>query len=336
MKNVTIQEIAKELKLSPSTVSRALRKDYTNLSKETVQLVIETAKRMGYKRNEMAANLRRKRTGTIGIIVPESVNYFFMEFITHAQKMLRKNGYRVSFAQCNEDADEERTNLQMMLDHQVEGIILCACHNTKNIDVYKQLLEASIPLVFFDRTVDGIPVSRVKIDDYMRAFFMVEHLIRRGRKRIIHLAGPSYIQNTHERIRAYRDALEKFHLPFRCIVESGVSMDTGEKSMEGFLRKEIPFDAVFCFTENAALGAKRSLQRNRIRIPDDVAICCVSGTDLSTLVHPTMTAIEQPVQLMAQKSVELMLEKLKNPDTPCREIVLESKMFIRESTGGQK
>ena len=113
-------------------------------------------------------------------------------------------------------------------------------------------------------------------------------------------------------------------------------MDTGEKSMEDFLRKEIPFDAVFCFTENAALGAKRSLQRNRIRIPDDVAICCVSGTGLSALVHPTMTAIEQPVQLMAQKSVELMLEKLKNPDTPCREIVLESKMFIRESTGEQR
>lgn len=297
---------------------------------------MEAAQRMGYKRDESAANLRQMRSRKIGIIVPESPNFFFENFKNHAKEYLEKEGYTVSSEKCNEDADKERANLQKMIDDKVEGIILCACHNTKNMDAYKELLDMGIPLVFFDRTVDGIPVSKVKIDDYLKAFFMVEHLIRQGKRRIIHLAGPSYIQNTHERIRAYRDALEKFRLPFSHIVESGVNMEDGEKSMEAFLQKQIPFDAVFCFTENAALGAKRCLQRNHFSIPDDVAICCVSGTDLSNTVYPSMTSIEQPVQLMAQKSVELMLEKLEHPDAPCREVVLESEMFIRESTVCQR
>ena len=330
--HTTIVDIAVELNLSAATVSRALRKDRYNVSKETMQKVLETARRMGYIRDESAANLRQMRSRKIGIIVPESANYFFATFNNHVQEYLEKEGYMVSSEQCYENADLERVNLRKMMDNKVEGIILCACHNSKNMDVYKELLDMGIPLVFFDRTVDDIPVSKVKIDDYLKAFFMVEHLIRQGKRRIIHLAGPSYIQNTHERIRAYRDALEKFRIPFSYIVESGVSKEDGEKSMEAFLQKQIPFDAIFCFTENAALGAKNCLQRNHFSIPGDVAICCISGTSLSTSIYPTMTAIEQPVQLMAQKSVELMLEKLEHPDAPCREVVLESEMFIREST----
>ena len=336
MKRVTISDVAKKLNVSKSAVSRALRGDDYNVNKNTKQLILRTAKKMGYIRNELAVNFRMKNSRTIGIIVPESVNFFFMKFINYAQEYLKKEGYRVTLAQCNEDPDTERENLQMMIDYQVEGIIICACHNKKNMDIYKELIKKGMPLVFFDRTVDRIPVSKVKIDDQVMAYFMMEHLIRQGRRRIIHLAGPSYIQNTHERIRAYRDALEKFRIPFSHIVESGVNMEDGEKSMEAFLQKQIPFDAVFCFTENAALGAKRCLQNNGFSIPDDVAICCVSGTDLSTLVYPSMTSIEQPVQRMAQKSVELVLEKLEHPDTPCREVVLESEMFIRESTVCQR
>ena len=221
MKHITtLADIAKKLKLSIPTVSRALRGDDLNISEKTKKLVLRTAKRMNYQRNEMAANLRKMRTRTIGIIVPESVNFFFMNFISYAQEYLEKEGYRVTLAQSRENADTERANLKMMIDYRVDGIIICACHNTKNIDVYKDLIKRGIPLVFFDRTVDGIPVSKVKIDDYIKSFFMVEHLIRQGKRRIVHLSGPDFIQNSHERIRAYKDALKKFKIPFEHIVES--------------------------------------------------------------------------------------------------------------------
>ena len=334
MKHVTIIDIANELNISVSTVSRALRDDDYNVNKETKQKVIETARKMGYKRNELAVNLRKQNTRTIGVIVPEMVTPFYMNFIIHAQEFLNNEGYRVTLAQSHEDADSERANLQMMEDYRVEGIIISACHNKKNIDIYKNLIDKGISLVFIDRTVENVPVSQVKIDDYMKAFFMVEHLIRSGKSQIVHLAGPSYIRNSLDRKRAYKDALEKFQIPFNpaYLIDSGVNYVDGEQSMEEFIQKKIPFDAVFCFTEMSAFGAKSCLQQHGFSIPKDVSICCISGTTLSTLVHPSMTAVEQPVRLMAKTSVELMIEKLENPNVPNREIILEAEMIIREST----
>lgn len=334
MKHITITDIAKELNISVSTVSRALRGDDYNVSKETKQLILETAKRMGYRRNELAVNLRKQNTRTIGIIVPEMVTPFYMNFITYAQEYLNNEGYRVTLAQSHEDSDSERANLQMMEDYRVEGIILSTCHNQKNLDIYENLIEKGIPLVFVDRTIENFPAPQVKIDDYIKAFFMVEHLIRLGRKQIVHLAGPSYIRNSLDRKKAYKDALEKFNIPFNpaLLIDSGVDFEDGEKSMEQFIQKNIPFDAVFCFTEMSALGAKSYLQKHHYSIPENVAVCCISGTTLSTLVHPTITAVEQPVKLMAEKSVELLIEKLANPNTPNKEIVLEAKMIVRNST----
>ncbi len=334
MKHVTIVDIANELNVSVSAVSRALRGDDYNVNKETKQKILEAAKRMGYKRNELAVNLRKQNTRTIGIIVPEMVTPFYMNFITCAQESLNNEGYRVMLAQSHEDADTEKANLQMMEDYRVEGIIISACHNKKNIAIYKDLLEKGTPLVFIDRTIEDLSVPKVRINDYMKAFFMVEHLVRLGKRKIVHLAGPSYIRNSSDRKKAYKDVLEKFQIPFdsEYLMDSGVNYEDGERSMEAFIQKKIPFDAVFCFTEMSAFGAKSCLQKHLYSIPEDVAICCISGTTLSTLVHPTMTAVEQPVKLMAKTSVELMIEKLSNPQAPDKEIVLEAEIIIREST----
>lgn len=334
MKHVTIVDIANELNVSVSAVSRALRDDDYNVNKETKQKILEAAKRMGYKRNELAVNLRKQNTRTIGIIVPEMVTPFYMNFITCAQEFLNNEGYRVMLAQSHEDADTEKANLQMMEDYRVEGIIISACHNKKNIAIYKDLLEKGTPLVFIDRTIEDLSVPKVRINDYMKAFFMVEHLVRLGKRKIVHLAGPSYIRNSSDRKKAYKDVLEKFQIPFdsEYLMDSGVNYEDGERSMEAFIQKKIPFDAVFCFTEMSAFGAKSCLQKHLYSIPEDVAICCISGTTLSTLVHPTMTAVEQPVKLMAKTSVELMIEKLSNPQAPDKEIVLEAEIIIREST----
>jgi len=212
MKHVTIVDIANELNVSVSAVSRALRGDDYNVNKETKQKILEAAKRMGYKRNELAVNLRKQNTRTIGIIVPEMVTPFYMNFITCAQESLNNEGYRVMLAQSHEDADTEKANLQMMEDYRVEGIIISACHNKKNIAIYKDLLEKGTPLVFIDRTIEDLSVPKVRINDYMKAFFMVEHLVRLGKRKIVHLAGPSYIRNSSDRKKAYKDVLEKFQI----------------------------------------------------------------------------------------------------------------------------
>lgn len=334
MKYATIIDIARELGISKSTVSRALRGDDRNVNKDTKKKILEIAEKMGYKRNELAVNLRKQSTRTIGIVVPEMVTPFYMNFITYAQQLLNRQGYRVTLAQSHEDPEAERANLQMMEDYRVEGILISACHNRKNLDIYQRLIDNGIPLVFFDRTITGISVPKVKIDDYIKAFFMVEHLIRSGKKEIIHFAGPVYIENAIERKRGYKDALEKFHLPYNPehVVDAGVNFSDGEKAVEELIRKRISFDAIFSFTEMSALGAKNCLQKLHYSIPGDVAVCCISGTDLCLLVHPSLTTVEQPVKQMAEATSRLIMEKIENPAIPDETVVLNAEMIVREST----
>ena len=334
MRYVTIKDIAAALGLSKSTVSRALSGDSKNVSKETLEKIVETANKMGYRRNELAVNLRLKSTRIIGIMVPEMTTTFSMSFITAAQNLLNQQGYRVILALSDEDPETERVNLTMFDNARVEGILISACHNTANLDVYRSFLDRHIPIVLFDRTISDISVPAVKSNDYIQSFFMVEHLIRSGKKQIIHLTGPRHIQNTIDRKKGYRDALAKFHIPYdsRYAIESGVSVNDGANAIEKVLSLEIPFDAVFCFTETQALGAKQTLREHNIAIPSKVAICCMSGTALSTLVHPPLTAVEQQVDEMATIAVRLILEKINDFSTPNQTITLESNIIIRKST----
>ncbi len=334
MKYVTIIDIAEALNISKSTVSRALRGDNQNVGKETRDKIIAMAEKLGYSRNELAVNLRKQSTRTIGIVVPEMLTPFYMNFITYAQQDLNKKGYRVTLAQSHENPKAELANLQMFEDYRVEGILISVCHTEENIDTYKRLIQKGIPMVFFDRTISALPVSRVKIDDYIKAFFLVENLIRNGRKKIIHLAGPSYIQNALERKKGYIDALDKFHIPYQAeyVIDAGVDFDGGEKAIDVLLKKGIEFDAVFSFTEMSALGAKSNLQKHNIKIPEQVAMACIAGTDLCTLVHPSITAVEQPVKLMAEEASNLIVQKIEHPEIVDKTIVLEAKTVYREST----
>lgn len=182
--------------------------------------------------------------------------------------------------------------------------------------------------------MEGVKASLVHMDDYIMSFFMVEALLRKGYKHIIHIPGPAYIRNSYERLRGYRDALEKFHIEFQSqdVLSPALSAEEGSWVMEQFLNKNVPFDAVFGFTETAVLGAKSAIQKRGLRIPENVALCCMSGTTLATLVHPQLTAVEQPVEKMAQECCRLLLEHLADADKKVEEIALRGETIIREST----
>ena len=300
MKYTTIIDIAKELGISKSTVSRALSGDTHNVKPETMKLICETAKRMGYQRNEMAVNLRRQTTHNIGIIIPEVVTSFFMNFIQQAQKELRNHGYRTIIAVSNENPDQEAENLQMLEQCRVEGI------------------EASV----------------VCLDDNLMAFFMVERLIRSGCRKIVHMSGPEHISNGYDRYRGYREALEKFSIPYdpRYVINGGLSAEEGSAAIEKFLSQGLEFDGLFGFTEASTLGAKSLLQKKHYRIPEDVSLCCISGTMLCTLVHPMVTAVEQPVNKMATLSCQLLINQIADPNAARESVILRGNIEEREST----
>lgn len=334
MKYVTIKDIAAELGISKSTVSRALNDDAHNVSSETMKKIQETAMRMGYRRNEMAVNLRAQSNHIIGISVPDMTTPFTMQFISAAQKHILQHGYRVAIAFSDESPEIEKLNLETFNKSRVDGILISPCHNTANLETYRSFLNFRVPLVFFDRVIPDLDVSMVRSNDYIKSFFMVEHLIYNGYKRILHLAGPAHIQNAIDRCKGWKDALEKFHLPYspEYSISSDVQVEDGAKTIDEAIKKGLKFDSIFCFTETQALGAKRALQEHGLRIPEDVAICTMSGTLLSTLVYPQITAVEQQVEEMARIATELLIAKIEDFNSPSKSVVLDGKIIKRAST----
>ena len=162
---------------------------------------------------------------------------------------------------------------------------------------------------------------------------MVDRLIRRGCRKIVHLSGPDHISNGYERHRGYRDALEKFSIPYdrRYVIRGGLSAEEGGAAIESFISQGLALDSLFGFTETATLGAKSVLQKMNYRIPEDVSLCCISGTTLCTLVHPTVTAVEQPVIEMATLSCRLLLGQIADPNAAIENVMLRGNIVERES-----
>lgn len=333
MKHVTIKDIAQYLSISVSTVSRALVDD-KNIRKETKEKVLETAKKLGYKPNPVATNLKYGHTNTVGVIVPEMVTPFASRVVNGIQEVLYANGIKVIIAESGEDPEKEKENLQLMERFMVDGIIISLCSYKKNKEEYLRLQKAEMPMVFYDRIPHGLDVPQVIVDDYMKSFFLVERLIRSGRKHIVHIQGPDDVYNSLERIRGYKDALTKFNISFdeKRVIRTGLTFEDGKNVADELLKRNISFDAVFAFTDTLAIGAMNRLRERGKKIPEEVAVASFSGTELSTIVYPELTTVEPPLFQMGKKAAELILEKIKNPISPNRSVVLNAEIRLRAST----
>lgn len=336
MKYITIKDIARHLSISVSTVSRALGDD-KNIRKETKEKVIEAAKRLGYRPNPVAINLKYGHTNTVGVIVPEMVTPFASRVINGIQEVLHTKNIKVIIAESGGDPEKEKEkeNLQLMEGFMVDGIIICLCSYKRNKEEYARLQQAGMPMVFYDRIPYGLEVPQVIVDDYMKSFFLVESLIRSGRKQIVHIQGPDDIYNSIERVRGYKDALAKFGIPFdknNMLIKTGMTFEEGKKAADILVERNIPFNAIFAFTETLAIGAMNRLRELGKKIPEEIAVASFSGTELSNIVYPKLTTVEPPLYQMGRKAAELILEKIKDPASPNHSIVLDAEIKMRAST----
>lgn len=334
MKHVTIKDIARSLCISVSTVSRALTDD-KNIRRETREAVLREAERLGYRRNPVAMNLKMGRTNTIGVIVPEMHTPYASQVVAGIQGILYKNNQKVMIAESDEDPNRERESLQMMEEFMVDGLIVSICSYKHNVETYRRLAKEGVAIVFYDRIPHGMDdMPQVMVDDNNDSYFMAEHLIRLGRRRIAYLYGPDDVYNAVERGCGYREAMEKFHIyDPQLVVKTGMTFADGAAAMDSLVRQGIEFDAVYAFTDTLAIGAMNRLRELGRRIPEDVAVAGFSGTELSTIVYPQLTTVEPPLVEMGKCAAELVLEKVRNPEAENRKIVLRTEMKCRASTG---
>lgn len=334
MKRVTLKDLAKHLLLSTSTVSRALLND-KNIHWETKKKVLEAAKDLGYRRNSAATSLKYGQSKNIGFVVPEMVTPFSAKVLRGIQKELYPLGYRLIITECDEDPRRERENLLLLEEFNVDGIIINLCDENKNFDIYQQLLDQRIPLIFFDRTPNNaLNVSKVLLDDFLYASAMMEHLVTTGRKKIVHIMGPATLRNSQQRARGYTAVMHKYGIsdPELIIQSGGLDFIDGKKAIKSLRDKGIDFDAVFAFTDTLAIGAMNFLLENGIKIPEEVSVASFSGTELATMVFPQLSSVEPPLVQMGEVVARLMLEKIKDFDVESKEVLLEAKLKIRSSS----
>ncbi|RQO42491.1 LacI family transcriptional regulator [Chryseobacterium sp. KBW03] len=334
MRRITIKDLSKFLSLSTSTISRALLHD-KNVNEETRKRVLDAAEKLGYKPNLTALNLQSGQSRTIGFVVPEMITPFSSSVLKGIQNILYPLGYRIIITQSDEDPLIERKNLQLMEEFNVDAIIINLCHETHNNDLYQNIMDQGTPLIFFDRIPHkSLDVSKVIIDDSIKASLMVEYLIKTGRKRIVHIMGPSTIRNAVERVNGYKRILMKYNIfDENLIIQTdGMTFEHGKKAVKQLLNKNIEFDSIFAFSDTLAMGAMNFLLEQKVRIPEEVAIASFSGTELSSMVYPQLTSVQQPLEKMGEEAAKLALEKIKNSTAPSQSILMDAELVYRAST----
>jgi LacI family transcriptional regulator/LacI family repressor for deo operon, udp, cdd, tsx, nupC, and nupG len=334
----SIIDIAKELGISKSTVSRALS-GHPSVKEKTRIDVLELAERMDYERNTLALSLANKKTLVIGIIVPEILNSFYPSVIRGAEDHLNSEKYKAIICHSNENYEKEVENVKLLLSQQVDGIILSHTKETRNFDHLKLIQRRGVPLVMFNRVTDTIDVPKVVVDDYEAAFNAVEHLIKNGRKRIAHLAGPDSLINSKLRLNGYLDALAKHKIPIDndLIISYDLSIDKVKIYIKHFLDMARRPDAIFCINDPTAIAAMSVIHDRKLHIPKDIAVVGFSNDQPSALTNPPLTTVSQPTFEIGRETAKLIMQEIRNneknePAANKKTVILKAQLIIREST----
>lgn len=332
----SIRDLAQQLNLSISTVSRALA-DHKDISEATKQRVRQLAQELSYRPNQLAAALRKGHSQTLGVIVPHIKGYFFPAVMNGIEKVATREGFNVMMCQSNEDLRREQRNIETLLDAQVEGILMSVSATTHpETQHFEQVRRQGIPLVFFDRVPELAQSMAVVLDDFQGAYQAVSHLIAQGCKRIAHLAGPQHLNTSRNRCLGYLEALRAHGIEHdeRWIYSlPTLTNEAGRLGMQHLLAEDPELDAVFAAYAIPTVGALEVLREQALRVPQDMAIACFSNDPFTAMTQPQLTVIDQRPEQMGETAVRLFLQLLKRgPVYAPPHLILKPELIIRNSS----
>lgn len=331
----TIRDIAEELEVTPSTVSRALS-NHPRISENTKKAVLAVAKRLNYQPNSLAAALRHGRSNIIGIIVPTADRAFFASVVRGVEEISNKANYKVIICQSYDNHEKEVMAVDALLNAQVDGIIISYAKNTPDFEHLKKVQEKGVPLILFDRTTKDLNVSQVVIDDYLGAYKTVEHLIKQGCKQIAHFTSTLQVSIYKERLRGYKDALEAYNVPYvkEMVIESNLQLEDGRACMQKLLQQKKLPDGIFSASDYGAMGAMQVLKENNIKIPEQVALAGFSNEPFTSFTDPPLTSVDQLSIAMGNLIAEVFFEQ--TADTHKKNIpqtiTLKPELIVRQSS----
>ncbi len=331
---VTIKDIARELSISPSTVSRAL-KDHPDISQETKRKVKELAGKLNYIPDPIALSLKSRKSKIIGVIVPEIVHYFFSSVISGIEDIAYSSGYNVMFCQSAETYEREIQNVETLLSSRVEGILASVSKYTINFDHFRKVIESGIPLVFYDRVCIELETDRVVVDDYQGAFNATEHLINEGCRNIFLLSTTDYLEIGKERKKGFIDAMCKNGQKIReeQILKCDTIADARDIIPELFSLANPP-DGIFAVNDLTAAETMIIAKEHGIKIPEDLAIVGFTNGQIAQLTDPRLSSVEQFGFNIGREAVKMLIKRLETVpnDYPVETKVIETKLIVKGSS----
>lgn len=331
MKKITINDIAKALNVTPSTVSRALAGN-TRVSQKTRDLVNAKAREMGYQPNVIAASLRKGKSDTIGMIVPRINRHFFSNVISGVEEILNPAGYNLVICQSGENAAKEEQAIKTLLRNQVGGVIMSLSVQTKDFAHLKDVVARKIPLVQFDRISTDIGGPKIINDNYTGAYLATKHLLKSGYKRVAHFAGERSLKAYEERYQGYLKAVQEVNgaLDEGLVYNNVITRAAGLEMIKKVINEGVA-DALFCAGDYSALGVLEGLRELGVKVPEEFGVVGFANEPFSELMYPALSSVEQNGFEIGNRAASAMIKCIEE-GWHSDETIVPVRLIVRQSS----
>lgn len=337
--NIRLEDLARALKLSIATVSRAMS-DSPRVKPETKRLVKAKAEELGYRPNQIAKSLSSGKTNVIGVIIPRYDEPFFIEVCRGIDHYARKYDYRIIISSSRNSFNFEKENTLAFEKGVVDGVVMSFTHNTNTFEHVEEMIERNMPVVLFDnipKTIEG--AGHLRIDDFQSAYEATKLLIENKNKSIGYISGTILKSVFNKRFEGFVKAHQDYNSWFdnaHILNCKSYHQEHEYQEVFSFLSKleKLP-EAFFCSTDNYAMLCIKSLIKLGYKIPEDVEIVGFGNLHYSSLFTPELTSVSQPSFLMGEKAAELLINKVKNnryTEDDKAELILPTKLVYRDTT----
>ena len=335
---MNLKQLAKELNLSISSVSKALRDSY-EISAATKEAVLAKAKELNYQVNPFASSLRKQKSNTIAVVIPEVANNFFALAINGIESIAQEKGYHVLIYLTHEDIQKEIAITKLLQNGRVDGIMISLSGQTSGTTHLEELKEKGIPLVFFDRVAEHIDSPKVTTDDFNSGIKATEHLIENGCKRIAFLSIAQNLSISNKRMYGYLEALKKNRIKQDNSLVLACNGDEAKNTqlIRKLLKRKNRPDGIFASVEKLAISTYELCEELKLNIPRDIKIISFSNLQTAALLNPSLTTITQPAYEIGREAAAILfkLVEKRGYNFLLEKTVLKSTLIERGSSKGK-
>jgi LacI family transcriptional regulator len=335
MSTININELAKQLNLSKSTVSKALRDSY-EISQETKRKVLELAQQLQYIPNPYASSLRRKKSNTIGVVIPEVADSFFSNAIKGIETVAREKGYHVLVYLTYESFEREKAILKDFASGRVDGVLISISSETPDTTHLDGMIGRKIPLVFFDRVLEGMNTVKIVTNDFESSYSATNHLIEKGCRKIIYLSISKHLNINSKRMEGYKKALLDHNLKYSDQNVIECSNDNGRNYilLKKFLSRKNHPDGIIASVEKLTTPVYLACKDLQLSIPKNVKVISFSNLETALILNPPLTTVRQPAFEMGKTAATILFKAIekKNFQLTDENIVISSQLIEKEST----